>query len=193
MKATLVLTIGLALIGCDTAHAASLSYTQNVTAFAIFVDGEEHNDNFDTIYFRVTPNSPAVFTRIAMLFGVPRLPGDPLTYPNQMLNADPGDIPGGLALSQFGLIRTPEEMSFTVAKLGGIISTASEPNGDLFLGNINMPGAGATANVTVQLLRAGSLVEQLTAVVPIPEPAALAMAGMGMVVLVVSFRFRGNA
>jgi hypothetical protein len=125
------------------------------------------------MFFQVRPNSPAMFTNNASgnNSGVPRPPGDSFTYHNRMLNGDPLDFPGALGLTQLGLVNIPQELSFTVANLFGTITTASQPNGDLFLGNVNMPGAGASASVLVQLLRAGNLVQELRMTVPVPEPS----------------------
>jgi hypothetical protein len=161
----------------STAHAASLSYTQTNTAFAIFLDGEEHNDQFETIFFEVKPNPPAEFNNNNTGgVGVPRPPGQPFTYYNRLLDADPLDFPGALGLTQVGLVKTPQELSFTVGNLFGTVTTAAQSNGDLFLGNVNMPGAGASANVLVQLIRAGNLVQELRMTIPIPEPSAATMA-----------------
>jgi hypothetical protein len=174
------------LVANSAAQAASLSYTRTNDAFAIFLDGEEHNDQFETIFFQVKPNPPAEFTNNSGGIFFVRPPGRPFTYPNELLTQDPIDFPGGLALFQNGLVNIPQELSFTVANLFGTITTTPQPNGDLFLGNVNMPGAGASAKVTVQLLRAGNLVEQLTAVVPIPEPSTLALVaavGLGVAAL----------
>jgi hypothetical protein len=163
------------------AAAASVSVTWNGDAVSIYVDGEAQNGAFDTIFFQARPIPPASFTinNSGLLGGVPRPPGEPSTYPNRMLTADPLDFPGGLALTQVGLINTPQELSFTVGALGGTITTAAQPNGDLFLGNLNLPGfanASAGANATVQLISAGSLVQELNTVIFVPEPAAASLA-----------------
>jgi hypothetical protein len=176
MKCVTSLAIALMLVANSAAQAASLSYTQTNDAFAIYVDGEEHNGNFETIYFQAKPNPPAEFTNNSGGIFFVRPPGRPFTYPNELLTQDPIDFPGGLALFQSGLVNIPQELSFTVANLFGTITTAPQPNGDLFLGNVNMPGAGASANVLVQLRRAGNLVQQLTLTIPVPEPSALALA-----------------
>jgi hypothetical protein len=175
------LVLLLCLTTCSATNAASLSYTRTADAFAIFLDGEQHNGAFDTFGFWVRPNAPAVFTNFSgLLGGPPRPPGQPFTYHNGLLNADPLDDPNSIGLAMLGLIRTPTELSFAASRLGGTITTATQPNGDLFLGNVNMPGAGASANVTVQLYRAGDLVQELTATIPVPEPTSMALAGIAL-------------
>lgn len=160
----------------EAASITTVAYPSNVRAF--YLDGASLNGAFDTIYFKATPNGGAAFTNnySGLLSGTPRPAGQAFTYHNRMLNADPLDFEGGLGLSMFGLVNTPQELSFTVAKLGGTMTTADQPSGKLFLGNVTLTRAGASANALVQLLRAGTLVYEAQIV---PEPTGLALICLG--------------
>jgi hypothetical protein len=179
MKYGMIMALGLCIAANFAVNAASISVEKNPAndAYSLFLNGGEHNDAFDTIFVLMKPNAPAVFTNILFnLPGVPRPPGHPFTYANDMVVADPGDIEGGLGLSRFGLIRVANEVSFTAVSLGGTITTASQPGGNLFLANVNMPGNSSSGLATVQILRQGALVQEMNAVFSIPEPPAFALA-----------------
>jgi hypothetical protein len=194
MKTIFAFALGLLVIGSSVTNAASLSVTQTADAYSFFLEGGADNGNFDTIFFKSTATAPAVFTNTngGLVSGAPRPAGQAFTYPNRMLNGDPGDIEGALGLSQFGLVNNTGELSFTVASLGGTITTAGQAGG-LFLGNVNMPGTTSGGVATVQVLRLGSLVSESTISfggVVIPEPATIAMAGLGMIGMVAAARRR---
>jgi hypothetical protein len=179
-----VLCFAVCLAACSTASAARLAtnhYGSGV--WALFLDGEAANGGFDTIFLRTTPGAPEVFTNpnSGVSAGVPRPAGAPFTYPNRMLNGDPGDIPGALGLSQFGLVNTSSELSYTVASLGGTITTASQPGNLLFLANVDLPDANSDGQVTVQLLKRGDLVQELfMQFPPFPEPSAFVLAACSL-------------
>lgn len=162
----------------DAAFLTSFVYSPNTRAF--YLHGGSHNGAIDTIYFKATPARAGAFTNIngGLIAGAPRPAGHAFTYPNRMLYADPGDIEGGLGLSVFGLINTPQELSFTVASLGGTITTANQPDGKLFLGNIVPTGPVAKTSAVVQLFRAGELVTEWV-IPPMPEPSSLTLLMLG--------------
>jgi hypothetical protein len=178
MKSILSLAAVLSVLVGSLANAASVSVRQTpgTDAFAISLTGSE---SFDTIYFQALPNAGLQFTNMSNgnVSGAPRPAGDPFTYPNRLLTADPGDFEGGLALNQFGLVNGPTELSFTVAKLGGTIDTS---NG-LFLGNVNVPGpTPARGTARVQILAAGTTLQEIIAPIGIPEPATAGLGAMAL-------------
>lgn len=154
--------------------------------YSFFVDGDNLNGAFDTIFFQAKATiGTFINNNSGAVAGVPRPAGDPFTYPNRMITADPVDFPGGLALTQVGLVNTAQELSYTAGKLGGTVTTANEVNGDLFLGNVNLSGAGGA--VQIQLISAGSVLYDtgILAYGPIiPEPAGLSIAALGFTGLV---------
>jgi hypothetical protein len=183
MKLGMFLAWGFCLIGCSAANAASISVEKNPAndAYSLFLNGGAENDAFDTIFVLMAPDVPAVFTNLPSHdTGFPRPPGDGLTYHNRMLNGDPVEIPGALGLNMFGYRRIPTELSFTIASLGGTITTAPQPGGNLFLGNVNMPGNSSSGRATVQILRQGTLVQEMNARFMVPEPRALMLAACSL-------------
>jgi hypothetical protein len=181
MKSIRILTALLGLVACSTAQGASLHVekTQGNLINAIFLDGEGQNSLFNTVKFQATPNGSAIFQELVGGFGfVIRPPGEPKTYINQNLNNDPLD--GGLGWSVLGVLRTPNELSFTGGPLGQIITTANEPDGRLFLGNVYL-SAGGSGVATVQLSDAqGAVVADLQAPLGVPEPAAVCLVTLSL-------------
>jgi hypothetical protein len=178
--------LGLCIAASSAANAGSISIQKNPAndAYSLFLNGGEHNDAFDTIFVSMKPVAPAVFTNIINIGGgIPRPPGQAFAYPNRMLNGDPGEIAGALGLPQFGLINTASELSFTVASLGGTITTAPQPGGNLFLGNVNMPGNSSSGRATVQILRQGALVQEMNTRFAVPECSSFAIAATGLLAL----------
>jgi hypothetical protein len=144
------------------------------------VDGEF--DAFDEIRFDARIYGRATFTNpnSGLSAGIPRPAGDPFTYPHRMLDADPGDIPGALGLVRTGLINEPRWLSFTVTDADGTIDTAPQPNGDLFLANLNLSSPALSGDLVVFtrvcLFSEGRIVNMLSDVLaldsPLPEPAS---------------------
>jgi len=165
--------------------------------YSFYVDGAELNGSFDTIYFQAKPTGGTFINQLSgALGGVPRPPGDLFSYPNRLLTADPLDFPGGLALTQVGLVNTPQELSFTVGKLGGTLTTADQVNGDLFLGNVNLSGPTAGFTFQVQLISAGNVIYDPGILVGppiVPEPASFSIAALSFVGLMAAGRRRFRA
>ena len=114
-----------------------------------------------------------------------------------MITADPLDFPGGLALTQVGLVNTAQELSYTAGKLGGTVTTAAEPNGDLFLGNVNLSGPTAGFTFQVQLISAGNVIYDPGVIVGppiVPEPASFSIAALSFFgLLAAGRRFHSSA
>jgi hypothetical protein len=193
MKRLALAAIAALITVAPNASAASVSFTQNGDAISIFLDGGAQNGAFDTIFFQLRPVAPALFTNnnnSRNAAGVPRPAGQAFTYYNGMLDADPLDFPGALGLTQVGLINTPQELSFTVGKLGGTITTADQPDGDLFLANVNLQGS-VFFEGRVQLISGGALIQEF--VIPrIPEPAGALLALVAAPVLLSAARRKSS-
>lgn len=162
MNATRALSAVLLVIIPSTAHAASLhlnSPTPDV--FSVYLDGLTENGSFDTVVFNATPTGvtvdlkngetlvqsrssiytledpqiPRTFTKLTT--GAGRPAGDPFTYINRALDADP--VEGGKGWTLQGVVINSTRLSFIGGTPGQMITTASEPGGRLFLANLNAP------------------------------------------------------
>ncbi|MBL9165331.1 MAG: hypothetical protein JNL18_21570 [Planctomycetaceae bacterium] len=181
-QTSLVLPIALCVMLAASlpARAAQLSMTRNGAIYIFYVDGESLNGGFETIYFQAKATPPGKFANVpngAAPPGVPRPPGDSFTYPNRMLIADPLDFPGALGLSMVGFINNGQELSYAVGNLFGTITTANQPNGDLFLANLYVPDP-THFTATVQLISAGTVVFEATQTIPEPAAGLVALVGL---------------
>ncbi|MBL9165335.1 MAG: PEP-CTERM sorting domain-containing protein [Planctomycetaceae bacterium] len=193
MKKILALALTL-VVAASTANAAPIWSVKPVgqapnDVYSIYIDGDNLNGTFDTIFFQAKATTGTfINTNSGAAAGVPRPAGEAFTYPNRMITADPLDFPGGLALTQVGLVNTAQELSYTAGKLGGTVSTGAEVNGDLFLGNVNT-SAGGGGTFQIQLITGGNVVYDTGVLAfPVPEPATFALAGLGLVGLVAASR-----
>lgn len=169
------------------ARAAQLSMTNNGAIYTFYVDGESLNGGFETIYFQARTTPPGKFAKLNTgILAVPRPPGNAFTYPNRMLIADPLDFPGALGLLRVGFINNGQELSYAVGNLFGTITTANQPNGDLFLANLYVPDP-THFTATVQLISAGMVVFEATQTIPEPAAGLVALVGLSSLLA-----FRGH-
>ena len=180
MRSFFALLLTAAVVTCSSASAATLTAKQTGNAWALYLSGGADNGNFDSVQLSVVPDGSTTFGNNTggLVSGAPRPAGQEFTYPNRALNSDPLDDPSFKGWSLLDVINTPTAFSFGGGPLGAKISTAADPNGELFLANIFLPTAGARANVSLQLVNAGVNLPTLNTVIGVPEPATLAMAGL---------------
>ncbi|WP_428308389.1 hypothetical protein [Lacipirellula sp.] len=172
------LVAGLALLAISnsSSFAAYLTYqTHDNSAVSVYLVGEALNGNFDAIEFRATPLGSSTFLNPnqGLTAGVPRPPGNPFTYRSRFLDLDPADpdLPGlGKGWTIANPITTSSQVSFLGGLINGKISTASEPQGRLFLANLLIsPGGGmGPAKIDITLYDEGIVVYST-----VPEPSTL--------------------
>ena len=178
MKPLLSFIAALALPLCITeSRAASLTFSGNGNgAVSIYLAGQ--TTVFDYVDFRAIPRGyPPAFQSLntGLTAGVPRPAGQLFTYRNRALEFDPADPdnPGiGKGWALLNPVTSTTEVSFKGGPLVGNISTASEPNQQLFLANLRPPEGGGF-RVQISLLNEGSLVfsqEIFTPLIDLPEP-----------------------
>jgi hypothetical protein len=186
MKTIVGLAAGIAVLHCAVANAATMSIiTQSNGAnriYTIYLAGGPDNGNFNTVILEATPTAGKEFLNFCsgLSSGAPRPPGTPFTYRNRALDIDPADPdnPGiGLGWSLLGVTNTATKQSFTGGPLGQNISTASQPQGRLFLANLYL---NAAANGLVKITgvnSGGGLVFAIAEPLLDPEPTAAILAG----------------
>jgi opacity protein-like surface antigen len=191
MQRNFLLATLLALLLAGEATAAPIWSVKPIgpaanNVYSFYIDGDNLNGTFDTIFFQVKARGAASFinTNSGAVGGVPRPAGAAFTYPNRMITADPLDFPGGLALTQVGLVNNAQELSYTAGKLGGTISTGAEANGDLFLGNVMTAPGFFCFTFQIQLITAGNVVYDTQVLEACPEPAGLSIAALGFTGLI---------
>ena len=201
-----VLCALLATVLCDSpARAARLGFAWVGESWAMFLNGEQLNGQFNAVGVDLRPANPHTFTNIdsGQVAGSPRPPGDPFTYYNRRLNQDAED--GGLGWNILGLTLTSTQVAFLGGPLGQMIDTSSEPFGWLFLANLHgLPPATTSVpfplswpqvrlvNLNGQTVWEssgfGSVV--ILGYPIVPEPAAGMLAGLGLMSLA-ALRRRG--
>lgn len=179
MKALLSLVAAVSVLACSTAQAARIAVVTNGPTASVFLkaglgseNGGDLNGQFDTVDFAFTPTAPAALQSITSGAG-PRPAGDPFTYRNRVLDADPLD--DGLGWSIVGQSITANGVVWAGGPLGLTISTGPAAGPGLFLQNFQFNGP-ANKNVgtgRVQLIRAGTIVAEIPIVVPEPTTIGL--------------------
>lgn len=183
MKSVFTFAALVVALVSSVANAASLtSVKTEPSAYAIYLNGAPENGAFDTVIFNATPDVGQSFTNqnAGTSAGAPRPAGQAFTYRNRALDfaTDDPDFPG-LGWTIVGAQSNATGLQFSGGPTGFKISTAGQPNGALFLANINMPNGVGVANV--KLVNNGQQVADLTIPInPIPEPASFALAGLSM-------------
>jgi PEP-CTERM motif-containing protein len=192
MKFSLCTSLCLCLVACSTTSAAFLTVISNNNALAYYLDGSGRNGSFDEIRFDSRIYGKPIFTgnNSGLVSGSPRPAGQALTYPNRMLNSDPLDDPTFLGFVISDLSNQPRWLSFTVTNPHGGITTATQPQGWLFLANVNTSAHYLVEDsyvfTRVWLVSQGRIITRLSHGVPltprVSEPAAFsfALAGMGL-------------
>lgn len=179
MKRSSALAALVVLVSGTTAHAASLSVnsTDSFKTHAIYLSGEAQNGAFNTVIFSAVPLGGGQF--LALSSGVGKPAGDPNTYRNRALDADPLD--GGLGWSLVGTQTTATALTFSGGPLGSNITTADQPGGRLFLANLRI-SLDFNHYISVQLVDAtGAQVgPTLDTFIPGPEPSSCGLAGIAM-------------
>jgi hypothetical protein len=102
-----------------------------------------------------SPSRPFGNVDSGSVAGIARPPGQPFTYRNRLMNADPLDQPDTLGWTLLDIVVQPNEIELAGGPLGRRITTADQPNGRLFLANLHFvipePAAAALASIDVLL------------------------------------------
>jgi hypothetical protein len=194
MKNILALSaLALGLV-CTTANAASIKTTPQPSQgnnYAVFVDAE--GTVFDSVQVDIVAQGGFTFTQIISGTGGDtnfRGPNVPGTFRNRAIDGDPLDGGKGWLVPSGGVVINATTLSYGMTA-GAPINTAAEPDGRLFLANVNLSGPATyptrAAQVTLTLVNAGATVQTLTGFLPAPEPASFGLAGIASIA---GFAFR---
>jgi hypothetical protein len=190
MKKILAIAAVFSVMAGSFAQAAplvsSVKSLSNPQVFSVYVNGDTLNGGFDTIIFSAIPTVGTQFSSVNTGGpAAPRTAGDPSTFINRMLDADPAEIPGGLGFTRLGVTNTADMIGFTAGPIGASITTPAAPG--LFLANFLLP-PGNIGAATVQLVTAGNVNFQATIPIGIPEPASVGLVGIAMLGLAAARR-----
>ena len=170
--------VGL-LASSPVGSAAYLSVSMNSnSSVSVYLNGESLNGNFDSFKFRALPLEGQSFLSLnsGLTAGAPRPAGNPFTYRNRLLDADPLDFPDSKGWAIVNPITSLNEVSFAGGSLNGKISTAGEPEGRLFLANLAPSGTGfGAARVDISLFNEGQLV-----FTTLPEPSSCLLCALAI-------------
>ena len=184
MKRILLVAAVVSALACSVANAASVSVRTGAPgAYSIFLDGQEADGNFDTVFVELIPSAPATFTNqnSGLQSGAPRPAGQAFSYRNRLLDLDPTDPdnPGGLGWTVVGAVSTANALSFTGGPLG---CQDRHRNAD---GEHPWPLPGEREHAVGHRYLQGSghqrrcMVQELTGI--IPEPASFGFGELGSV------------
>jgi hypothetical protein len=129
MKKILALVAMVSAVACTSANASLVTVGGGGAVHSAYVNSQA--DVIDTLDVKFTPTGGTTFINpgSGLSSGVPRNAGDPFTYPNRKLNADPLDVEGGQGWTFFGLINNANTLEFTGTPIGGLINTNNAPPG----------------------------------------------------------------
>jgi len=186
-----VLLVVFVAVAPAGAEAASLTYIEHPPGVAriwsFYLNIRPDEGPYDTVAFYASSFSSTFLNQNnGLVGGVPRPPGEPFTYWNRNLTRSTAE--GGLGWIVLGPVNTPSELSFTGGVLGGTISTAEQPGGNLFLANVQ----SMSGTVQAQLIRGGELKQTLFTFFPPAEPTSSIIAGLGLVGLIIVRRLRAQ-
>lgn len=175
--------LAVALWASSESYGASIRVDEyGNDTYAVFLHGEELNMMFDTIIVDITPHVGSTFVRLSPPFQLNRdatSAGDEYTFLNPFLGAPSFCFCTGHGFSLLGVIVSETNIEFTGGPLGNTIDTNFLSNAGLFMTNLVLPNGRATANV--QLVRAGTIVADLTETFGVPEPTSLTLFGYSVI------------
>ena len=137
MRQTLTCVLGIVVVVVAvSAQAATLVLKRNAQPnnWSLYIDTEA--TVFGSIQIDVFPRAGIGFG--ALSSGTSRAAGDPNTFRNRVLDADPLD--GGLGWLVPGAVVNATTFSFGGGPPGEKINSSTQPNGDLFLANFFFTG-----------------------------------------------------
>jgi hypothetical protein len=190
MKYLAAMAAAACALACTATNAARLEIDWPTSAngvYSFFLHGEM--TTFNGVGFSVKPVFQFLDVTSGLVAGAPRPPGDPFTYRNRLLDADPSEFLNSKQWTLLGIVNTPQEIAFSGGPLGQNIKTNTEPGGRLFLANIKLQRGGGGAAWSLQLVNGVDTVLSVQGYL-LPEPAATAIAGMGLVGVMAAHRRR---
>lgn len=185
MRKPILLAMFLGVMTWSATHAARIrvdEFGQDI--YSVYLDGEELDGQFDTIIVDIAPDPGFSFANPdedGYVNGEHRghhyVAGDDATFVNVLLCCHRGFIPQA-GISLLGVSVTESGLEFAGGPLGRTIDTTFFGEGQFFVANIVLPQGTATANM--KLVRAGTIVADLTTAFGVPEPTSVVLLGLGL-------------